>query len=236
MATGKTILLGALRLLNVKQSAEVLESDELEDGKNVLNELIDAWSNEKLMQPALVEVTHTLTSSDGTYTIGSGGDIDVTRPLSIESMYIRRNDLDYKVTKLENQEFSSIYNKTTESDFPSSFYYRESYPLGEINFYPIPSEANTLVMQVWTQISQITNMDTVLTLPPGYNRALRYNLAIDLAPEYSAGIPPAVAQVAKDSKAWIKTANYGQVMRQKIEAAQITNRGYRANVNTGGFS
>ena len=79
MATGKTILKAALRLLNVKASVDSLSASELTDGQEVLNQLIDEWSNQKLMQPALVEITHTLTANDGQYSIGSGGDIDVTR-------------------------------------------------------------------------------------------------------------------------------------------------------------
>jgi hypothetical protein len=235
MATGKTVLLGALRLLNVKQSSEALATDELEDGKDSLNELIDSWSNQKLIQPALVEVTHTLTASDAQYSIGSSGDINTTRPLKIESAWIRKSNLDYQVDMIENQEWSNLFRKTTETPFPRKLYYRASYPLGEINLYPTPSEANTLVMQVWTQISQITDMTATLTLPPGFNRALKYNLAVEMGPEYGTEASPTVQKIAVESKDWIKTANYGQVMRQRIESAFVTFRGRQGDVNTGGF-
>jgi hypothetical protein len=235
MATGKTLLLGALRLLNVKQSNEALEDEELTDGQETLNEMLDAWSNEKTLQPALVEVTHTLTANDQQYTIGSGGDIDVTRPLQIESALIRKGNLDYVMSVVENQEWNSLFRKTTTTPIPRKLFYRKSYPLGEINIYPMPTEANTLVMQVWAQISQITNMDTTLTLPPGYNRAIRYNLARELAPEYGKTASPEIQSIATESKMWIETANYGQIMRQKIEVARINYRGRRGDVNTGGY-
>jgi len=235
MATGKTILKAALRLLNVKASVDALSSSELEDGKEVLNQLIDSWSNEKLMQPALVEVTHTLTASDGQYSIGPSGDINVTRPLRIESASVRRNNLDYTVGIVENRVWESIYNKQTLSSYPRSLYFRNSYPLGEINLYPKPSEANLLVLQVWAQMDQITDMDATLALPPGFNRALKYNLALDLAPEYGKQVTQVIHSTAMSSKKWIETANYGQVKRQMIEAAFVTGRARRGNIQTGGF-
>lgn len=221
--------------MNVKQSSEALASDELADGTESLNELIDSWSNQKLIQPALVEITHTLTATDGKYSIGSGGDINTTRPLSIESAWVRKSDLDYQIDVIENQEWATLYNKATTTTYPSKLYYRESYPLGEINLYPLPSEANTLVLQVWSQISQITDMTATLTLPPGFNRALKYNLAVELGPEYGVEASPTVKQIAVESKDWIKTANYGQITRQKIEASFVTNIGIRSDVNTGGL-
>lgn len=237
MATGKTILKAALRLLNVKASVDSLSNAELVDGQEVLNQLIDEWSNQKLMQPALVEITHTLTANDGQYTIGSGGDIDVTRPIKIESALVRVvSNNDYQIDIIESRVWQTIYNKQLTSSYPRSLYYRASYPLGQINIYPLPAEAHTLVMQVWSQISQITNMDTTLSLPPGYEKALKYSLAVDLAPEYGKQITQGIQGTANESKAWIKTANYGQVQQQIIEAAWITGRIGRRNINNGGIS
>ena len=235
MATGKTILKGALRVLNVKASVDSLSSEELNDGKESLNQLIESWSNEKLMQPALVEITHTLTASDGQYSIGSGGDIDTTRPLHIESAVLRKDNHDYRMDMMESREWSSLFRKTTVTPIPRKIYYRESYPLGEINLYPVPTEANILVMQVWTQITAISNMDTTLTLPPGYERALKYNLAMDIAPEDGKQATQDIARIASTSKKGIKNSNYGQVSRQRIEASNITRRSRSGDVNTGGF-
>ena len=236
MPTGKTILKGALRLLNVKASVDSLSAAEEEDGKEVLNDLLDSLGNEKLMLPALVEITHTLTANDGQYSIGSSGDINTDRPLKIESALIRKDNLDYPVEMVESRVWNSIYNKQTTSSYPRSLYYRKSYPLGEINLYPVPNEANTLVLQVWAQLSQITNMDTTLTLPAGYNKFLKYQLAMDLAPEYGKQVTHDIRNTALTTKKWVETANYGQIARQRIEAAFITGGYGRGNIQTGGFS
>jgi hypothetical protein len=237
MATGKTILKAALRLLNVKASVDSLSASELEDGKEVFNQLIDEWSNQKLLQPALVEITHTLTANDGQYSIGSGGDINTTRPIKIENALIRTTDnQDYQVDIVESRVWQTIHNKQISSSYPRSLYYRASYPLAEINLYPLPDNAYTLVMQVWSQITQITNMDATLALPPGYEKAMKYCLAMDLAPEYGKQATQHLMMTAESAKTWIKTANYGQVQQQLIEAAWMIGRAGRRNVNNGGIS
>ena len=187
------------------------------------------------MLPTLFEGTHTMTTNDGQYSFGSGGDINVTRPLQIESALVRKDNLDYPVQLIESRVWNTIYNKETTSNYPRSLYYRASFPLGEINLYPKPSETNTLILQVWEQLTQITDMNATLTFPPGYNKFLKYQLAMDLATEYGKQVTQDIRYEAKETKKWVETANYGQVSRQTLEVAFITGRLRRGNIQTGGF-
>lgn len=45
-------------------------------------------------------------------------------------------------------------------------------------------------------------------LPPGYARALRYNLAVELADDYGVAVPPTVGGNAADSKTILKRTEF----------------------------
>ena len=137
MAVYNDIIARSLRLLKVKESGENLSASEASDGLSVLNGLLDAWSNEPYMQWGLTEVSQALTTNDESYTIGSSGDINTTRPIRIDSAYIRdSNNVDTPLKLINAQEYSLITLKTFSSSYPCYLYYNQQYPLGVIKLFP----------------------------------------------------------------------------------------------------
>jgi hypothetical protein len=59
----------------------------------------------------------------------------------------------------------------------------------------------------WQPLAQFADLTTTVSFPPGYAEALRFNLAVRLAPEYGRPTPPEVAAIARTSKAKIKIPN-----------------------------
>jgi len=51
------------------------------------------------------------------------------------------------------------------------------------------------------------DINTNVDFPPGYIRALKYNLAVEIAPEYGKAISPLIREQAKTSKEGIKDTN-----------------------------
>jgi hypothetical protein len=209
MGTASQIITDALKLLRVYQSGENLGASEGQDGLRSLNLMLDGWANERLMLFQLVERTHALTATTESYTIGSGGDIDTTRPVKIENAFTRdADDHDLQIAIISNDEYSQIHDKTLDGTYPLYLYYRPNYPLGTINLYPAPGSGLTLHLQVWDQLTQFTNLTTSASFPPGYERCLIYNLAIELAPMFGTTVTQEIAKIANESKAWIKTVNF----------------------------
>lgn len=229
--TGRELISASLRLIGAIAPGETLAASEATDGLAALNRMIGTWSNEKLLINAITaETALTLTPGDGTITMGTAGDF-TTRPQSIDAAMIRDSSTDNPVRLLTLAEYAAIPNKNVQSTYPTSLYDDGGYPLRTLTLYPVPSAAMQLVLYTFRAITSIATIDTSVSLPPGYEDALTYNLAMRLAPEYGKSTPSEVGMIAADSKAAIKRANHRPAYLS-VDPALLTRS--RFNIYTGG--
>lgn len=200
-----SIVSAAMRLLKAIESGEEPDGQEGLDGLAALNDLIEEWNNQPLMQPAKQQISQVLTSSK-TYTFGNGGD-NAVRPIAINSAFIRgSNNIDYPVDIIGNDEYSLIALKNQSATISYQLYYRATYPLGVVNLFPAPIPGYTLYLECQAKLATYANVSDVVDVPPGYKKALKYNLAIALSPEYREP-SQIVLMEAEKSVAWIKRMN-----------------------------
>lgn len=237
MATVNDIVKRALRLLQVKEGGEPATDDEAKDGMEVLNNLLDSWANESLMLFTIAEHSFSFVAGQVEYTIGTGGNFNVTRPVTngILNAFVRdTNNLDFKITEINNDQYNEIVLKSITSTYPLYFYFRDNYPLGVLSVWPPPSENLTFFINVSTQFTQFTAPADTVALPPGYVRALEYNLAVEIGPEYIKSSTAANFQViqklAMEAKEKIKDTNDVNVPVLKNPAANIGSN-LRGNYN-----
>lgn len=231
--TGLGLVSASLRLIGAIAPGESLNAQEATDGLDALNRMISSWSNEGLIIHAITQETPlTLTAGDGTITLGASGDI-TTRPMSIERASIRDGSTDYPVRILTPEEYAAIPDKTTQSDYPTDLYDDGAYPQRSVKLYPVPSSAKALVLWTKRALTEIASLSTDISLPPGYERALAYNGAIELAPEYGKSASAEVAKVAEESKDAIKRTNV-RVPLLQCDAAVVGQGCY--NIYTGGYN
>lgn len=207
MATGQTLINRASRLIGAASIGETLSAEETEAGLDALNAMLDSWRNERLMVYAIQDESLTMVSAQASYTIGTGGDLNTTRPVRIEAAYMRASNTDYDVDILNEREWAGIPDKTSTSDLVERIYYQPSMSTGTLYVWPVPNTANVLHLLTWTPLSTLATASTTVTLPPGYEEAIAYNLALRIAPEHGISISPEVAEVARTSKAAIKRIN-----------------------------
>lgn len=235
MATALTIITRAMRLAGVFTKGQAPDDDEAADGLEALNTMLDSMSLERLFVYQLLQESKALTSSVGSYTIGSGGSFNTTRPTSIvDPCFIRdsgNNDTPLKLISAE--QYGLIVGKTVEGGYPQYLFYDSAYSsgLGTIFLYPEPQAGLTLYINSPKQLQQFTALTTEIALPPGYKRMLEYNLALEFGPEFDVDIPPMVVAIAQRSRATLKAKN-GVTPELFIEAAGVL-RGSRQNIFTG---
>ena len=206
MATTLDLIKRSLRILDVRGSGESIPADEAADALTVINAMLDEWRNEKLMCYAFQDQTITLVNGQATYTVGPTGDLVTTRPVKIESAYFTEGGYDYPVNVLSRAEWDGITDKTTTSSFVDSIQLEGTYPDATIKVWPVPNAANSIKIKTWTPLTAMTLSQT-FALPPGYENAIVYNLAIDIAPEFGAEPSALIYRKAKTAKAGIKRVN-----------------------------
>ncbi len=205
MTTARDIIEIALRKIHVLGRGQSLQNDEAQDALTALNDMLASWSVEGGYVFTETTETFNLTSA-ASYTIGSGGDFDTDRPFEIVSAYVSDASTDYPLMLIDQKEYSRISNKTI-AGVPDQLYFDNNYPLANIKLYPVPSAANTLTLNSYKPLTSFAGLSNTVNLPPGYNRALVFNLAVELAPDYSKEPTGTVLSVAEQSKSIIFTSN-----------------------------
>ena len=208
MSTAQEYINRALRLINVLGIGETPDSQTSSDSLSALNDMLGLWSTQKLLVYQMQEETHTLVASTNSYTIGSGATIDTTRPVTIESAFIRdSSNYDSPLRVINKAEYDRISMKGSEASYPERLFYDPGFSNGTIYLYPTPSTANTLHFTSWKPFSTFATLATSATFPPGYNQLLVYNLAVLLGAEFNAQVRPDVLKIALDTRAQIETLN-----------------------------
>lgn len=233
MSTVQTIINRSLRLIGALATGETADADETADALAVLNSMLSSWNNDKLMSYASRNITVPVTGGDNSYTIGaSGADVSDTAPVRVDTAYIRLSGLDYPLELIDADKYSRVVDKTSASSIPEYLYFNSTHPNATVTLYPVPSEACTLYLNVWTPYTAYANTSTTFSMPDGYEDAIAYNLAVRLWPEYPAmPLRPEVVQLAKETLASIKRINRAPV-EQVTQLGKLLGRNTRFNIYT----
>ncbi len=232
--TARDLIKGSLRIIGAIAAGETPSAAELSDALSSLNEMIASWSNDGYLIFERKVEEFTLTGAQQMYTIGSGGDFNTSRPMRILQAGTKEaaGTTEIPISVYNVQEWAAITVKSTESSLPQAIYYNPAFPLGEINVWPVPNAAAKLILYTAKPLASIATADDVLSLPPGYLRALRYNLAIELADEYGKAMTQRAELIAAESKAMLMRMNTDSVLMSS-DAAELVMRSRTFNWLTG---
>lgn len=238
--TGRDLISASLRLIGATAPGESLAASEATDGLAALNRMISSWSTEPLLIYSRVRDSLTLVVGTQSYTMGTGGTHSVSRPVQVHEAAVRNETVspavEIPVAILSLAEWQAIPAKATSGEYPTGIYLEGTFPYETVNVYPKPSVAHKLITWSSKVISSISTLDTSVSLPPGYEEALIYNLALRLAPEYGRPVSAEVATVAMETKASIKRLNHRPAYMVPDAIPASGAGGARFDVNTGGFT
>lgn len=203
MTTARDIIYRAFRKAGVSTKGETPDATEANDALEELNSMLGIWSNDNMLIYARTLESFSLTANDGTYTIGSGADFNTTRPMFIVSAYVRNSTTDYPVEVISDEAFARIIQKDTGS-IPAWINFDNSFPTATIKLWPLPVSAYTLYLLTEKALTSIATLDTAISLPPGWEDALAYNLAVRIMSEYGQQPDAVVVNLANESKSMIQ--------------------------------
>lgn len=204
MTTALQLITSAARLCQVVRKTQALAADEAMDGLESLNDMIDSWTNNSLLIPSRSWESFPITNA-ASYSIGPGQTLNTVRPLVIKDAFTRNNTIDYPLEILSDEQYEDIIYKSLTTNYPQYINYDNANPYGTIRLWPQVSGSGTeLHLLSEKPLTTIPTLNTQVILPPGWKRAIRFNLAIDLAGEYGKDIPKEVGLVATQSLAAIE--------------------------------
>lgn len=213
--TGQDLIASALRLIGALASGETASAAEAADALVILNQMLDAWSANRLTVFTLSRQVFTLQASKQNYTMGTGGDFNVTRPAKIQYWSIISNanplqplELQANSDFLTDEEWQEVRVKNITGALPRKLYDDGGFPLRTLSFWPVPDNSSVqTALYTWNALQQFADLVTDYTFPPGYLEAIKYNFAIRLAAEWPGQLQAATPILAQQALANIKSMN-----------------------------
>lgn len=208
MTVGEQIA-ASLKLTGVLASGESAPADMASDCLSTFSAFLDALQTQRLTICNQERSAYPLVSGTATYTLGSGGDFDQQRPAWLDYARVLINGYEYPLQVFTTGEWARISDKSLSGQ-PVGVYFNDNYPLGELTFYPVPDSAQSYqVVLYWPSASpvSVTSLNTSLSVPPGWQRMLTYNLAVEFAVLFGVAVPAKVDEIARQSMADVKRSN-----------------------------
>lgn len=210
MTTAADQINGAMRLLNILDQDDTADSTQLANGLTALNQMIDSWNTEKLSVYATQDQVFTWPASTISRTLGASGNFVGNRPVQLDdSSYFIDTDtgVSYGFSIINQQQYDNIALKTATSTYPQAMFINMDYPDISMYLYPVPTKALEFHLISIDELTQPATSGTTLALPPGYLRAFRFNLAVEIAMEYGIQADPRIVRIADISKRDLKRIN-----------------------------
>lgn len=218
MATARDLVTDACLWLAVNDAVDPIAPADLDMGIRWLNKIAGHLNNNALISSAITRTVFDLVSGTASYTVGSGGTINVARPVNLTGpgeglRFIDTNqDPDTEIglgDGLTDRQYQAIIQKAQTNTYPTAFYYNATIgsSLGTLILWPVPNVSYLDgVLYSRTPIGAFT-ADTTLVLQPGLDVFLETKLAKWLAPTFGKTISPELKEAAREAEANFLSAN-----------------------------
>ena len=214
--TALDLIKRALDDIGVYSPGETLSAADAQDGLRRLNGMVSSWATQPLTIPATVREVFDLVANQGgpsnPYTIGPNGDFDTVRPIYLQGAGLMLTatspEVEIPLGLFTDDAYQAIQVKDLASTLPTGVYYNKTFPLGQVQLWPVPNNAtNDLVIYSYQALSGFADLTTQYAFAPGYEEALEYQLAVRLAIPHARPIDPELKSRAGSALKWIKAAN-----------------------------
>ncbi len=198
---GSDIITAAMRLLGALPSGQSPSTEEMADGLFTLQNLLDAWSDDELSLFATRTQSFPMLAGTATYAVPGA------RPAKILSAdVIVAGVIQSALEVVGPERWAQIPNKVSQDPQPSFIYCDYAFPTPNVSLAQTPSLAGTVNLYVTVDLAAIAASGSTFAMPQGYTRAVTYNLAVELYPEFprAGGLDPMVVKIAADSLADLK--------------------------------
>lgn len=180
------IVTAALLEINAIAAGESPDAADAAWALQKLQRLIDRYNARRPMIYNVNFSVFTLQTNHQPHTIGQSGDFDCSqRPVQlVGASLIFTGGVERPIVLRDDQWWGDKSLKTLTSTLPTDVYYSPDWPLGNLYFWPIPTQANQVRLEAWSVLAQMPLLTTSFSMPPAYWDAIVYPLAISLCPSF----------------------------------------------------
>ncbi len=208
--TPRQICTLALKMCGALGVGQTALAEDTNDTFTLLNMMLGQWSQKRWLVYHLIDVTAPI-SANGTITLGAGGTINTPRPDRIEAAFARyaigSGPIDYPLEIIESRADWNAIGLKGMTGLPSAVFYDSGYPLGTVYVFPQPAVLYEIHLSLKQALPSFGNLSDDLNLPPEYEEAILYNLAVRLFPMYGLSPRADVVTLAKVSLNTIRNSN-----------------------------
>ena len=215
--SAQSLIVSVFRMLGITAQGEDPTAAELLDGKARLDELVDAWGLDRLVQPVVRRAQYTTVAGQASYTIGPAGTVPTPdwigpRPEFVGYVALLLTNstpnTELPLGELTDMSYTTISQKTLSNSQPTAWKYTPTSPAGTFTLWPVPDNSTyPIVVYASEAVLPFTSLTASYSLPSGYMRALRYNLAREIAHEYGRDLPQRIEQLALESLGAVRAHN-----------------------------
>jgi hypothetical protein len=234
VATARDVCEQALKEIGVLAAGETAAAEDAADAFKALNRLVDQMAADRPFIYTETRTEWSIVSGTGTYTVGTGGTVNIARPVHILKINYQETssdpDAEYPLDKFTDLGWAELQAKDQTSSLPSHYYYNPTYPLGTLILWPAPTSATLQgVIYAWTAITQFAGLTTAVSLPPGYEEFLITTLAVRLANSYGRVVEETLQRRQKEAEAIVKRSN------KRLEEMRFDPGALIGNCQTGAY-
>lgn len=195
----------ALSEIRVARAGDVPSPDDMGDALLIFNELLDALNVDHRAIYTRMIGTFTFTPNLQPHTIGLAANnptfvVTVGRPTRIlDANVLLATNVRQDVAIRDEEWWSDLSVPAVTAAFPTDLNYVPDWPNGTIRFWPVPTTAYNIELQLETLFVQVALADT-MDLPFGYQQALRLTTAELLAPAFGQQLSPSTEKKARQAR------------------------------------
>lgn len=209
--TAADIIKGALRSIGQLETGETPSADEISDGLEALNLLCKQWTAPpNPVAPGLKmwlrkTASISLTLNQAYLELKSSGgdhDIDVPPVRIIRLALVDSNSYETDLLEMTQGEYDRLYSKGIDAGTITKWFYDRQLATGWIYFNNKPNDVTTypsVKIRYHRTVEDFDAQTDSPDFPQEWYRPLRFNLAIDLAPEYGVDVNQTLFTIAKEA-------------------------------------
>lgn len=227
--TALTLIKAALRVVGGYAPGETPTTAETTDALEALKFMLRHWSAKNIRLYYTTQDTLALTGATS-YTIGTpGGNIATARPSSIRGAYIKSSGgIDSPVRIIDEGYYRRISLKSLGGT-AEYLWFSPEYPLAKLYLWPLGT--GTLYLDSMKPLTDPAAIGSDVAFPPEYDEAIKYGLAVRLAPEYGKTLAPEVIALALGALTDIENKNFAEQIN--VARPEIIRLASRYNIDEG---